>query len=526
MPRIVLTGATGSLAGRRFEHDATVVTIGRRAGHDVEVPEGDSQASADHCELRFDGRQWQLRDLGSTNGTLLRGQRLEGTAPVATGALIQLGPAGSTLMVQLEDRGGYQPALPPPGTRTGPAATEAQPPITQPGSVSSGRTAYYMALVGEKVGRSSRGLKVMIALLALVLVGGGVAAGLVISHQADKTEQLESDLQAQQKKLALAEKRIKAARKSLTSARKKLAKTSGKLTDLRLKMSQVDGEAKTELAKQAKSLEASRRKYEEQLRKQESALSALRDDSHRAEKIARDAERGLFMLIAPGPGGEQFGFCTAFAVDAKGGWLATNAHCLAVLRELKSLGRTAVARMNKNPDRTYPIVAFHGHSAYGPLFSADVAAVQVRLPPGQRLPVALKLAPTAKVRDKLASGQAIYTMGFPGKVMNERRPAADFRAAVISRLTSFDNDPGTAQSRRMVWHSALTSKGTSGSPIFDADGEVIAVNTGGLGSRTLTYTDPTTGRARSHIVYDATGLNFGVRVDALREVLAASGVTL
>ena len=47
----------------------------------------------------------------------------------------------------------------------------------------------------------------------------------------------------------------------------------------------------------------------------------------------------------------------------------------------------------------------------------------------------------------------------------------------------------------------------------------IAVNTGGLGAQYVVTNDPTTGKAKRTLTYDATGLNFGIRIDALHELL-------
>jgi len=65
------------------------ITIGRSARNDVCIP--DPFASRVHAEVRREGDQYFLQDLGSANGTLYNGSRVEGALPLAPGDLIQIG---------------------------------------------------------------------------------------------------------------------------------------------------------------------------------------------------------------------------------------------------------------------------------------------------------------------------------------------------------------------------------------------------------------------------------------------------
>src|SRR2546423_12405568 len=65
------------------------ITIGRSARNDVCIP--DPFASRVHAEVRREGDQYLLQDLGSANGTYYNGSRLDQTVPLTSGGRIQIG---------------------------------------------------------------------------------------------------------------------------------------------------------------------------------------------------------------------------------------------------------------------------------------------------------------------------------------------------------------------------------------------------------------------------------------------------
>jgi pSer/pThr/pTyr-binding forkhead associated (FHA) protein len=66
-----------------------VTTLGRDINNTVVVDDG--FVSSDHAMLAFRGRVWFLEDRGSTNGTFLNGQPVQGSVPMSYGDEIQLG---------------------------------------------------------------------------------------------------------------------------------------------------------------------------------------------------------------------------------------------------------------------------------------------------------------------------------------------------------------------------------------------------------------------------------------------------
>jgi serine phosphatase RsbU (regulator of sigma subunit) len=65
------------------------ITIGRSARNDLCIP--DPFASRVHAEVRREGDEYLLQDLGSANGTLYNGATVEGVVPLTAGGRIQIG---------------------------------------------------------------------------------------------------------------------------------------------------------------------------------------------------------------------------------------------------------------------------------------------------------------------------------------------------------------------------------------------------------------------------------------------------
>jgi pSer/pThr/pTyr-binding forkhead associated (FHA) protein len=75
-------------AGTSLPLDA-VTSIGRDVNNSIVID--DSFVSADHTLMSFRGRAWYVEDRGSTNGTWLNGQRVEGMVPLGYGDEVQIG---------------------------------------------------------------------------------------------------------------------------------------------------------------------------------------------------------------------------------------------------------------------------------------------------------------------------------------------------------------------------------------------------------------------------------------------------
>ena len=88
---VILEATAGPIAGRKIEIRAgSILRLGRTPKSDYAIGE-DSYLSSQHFAVEYDGTQCRIRDLGSSNGTFVNGERIseivvrEGDSVVAGG---------------------------------------------------------------------------------------------------------------------------------------------------------------------------------------------------------------------------------------------------------------------------------------------------------------------------------------------------------------------------------------------------------------------------------------------------------
>ncbi len=122
---------------------------------------------------------------------------------------------------------------------------------------------------------------------------------------------------------------------------------------------------------------------------------------------------------------------------------------------------------------------------------------------------------------RLRVGAPIATLGFPGELQGgeteDISPIATFKNGTISALRPpYQGDTYTSRDTYIIQHNLDLSGGTSGSPIFDARGRVVAINNAGI-----------------DVIFDIGGrqarvsqaaLGFGIRADKIRELLNQASV--
>ena len=85
--RLVIT--SGDKTGQSLPLTGDVITIGRSADSSLVIK--DDYTSTHHARLEIRGGTWILRDLDSTNGTLLGGVRVNGPTPVPMNTPVAIG---------------------------------------------------------------------------------------------------------------------------------------------------------------------------------------------------------------------------------------------------------------------------------------------------------------------------------------------------------------------------------------------------------------------------------------------------
>ena len=217
----------------------------------------------------------------------------------------------------------------------------------------------------------------------------------------------------------------------------------------------------------------------------------------------------LYVYTRPSDGARYaYQFCTGFAAYYTGAvW--TNAHCVDAMGEiavtlqnvrgadLEFWVARSGARFGGNDGRFYRILdQTWKHPDYdGTGRSEDVGLIAI----DGRLPVLFELLPRRFV-SALAVGQPIGTLGFPG-VLGSTGGATTvvtptFKDGVVSALRNIE---AGSTPHVQIQYNFDTSPGTSGSPVFDHGGWVVAVHNAG--------------------VEGGEALNFGVRVDEVWEFL-------
>src|SRR5438094_6717350 len=113
MPRLVLTSE--GLTGRTYELKTDKTTVGRVSDNAFEIPE--ASVSSHHAELTLRGHDVLVKDLGSTNGTFINGEKIE-EAVLKPGQILRVG------MIEMRLESGDVAAAPAPAAPSTSAAAQ------------------------------------------------------------------------------------------------------------------------------------------------------------------------------------------------------------------------------------------------------------------------------------------------------------------------------------------------------------------------------------------------------------------
>ena len=162
MIRATFTCLIGPQKGKRDNFDARTISIGRAPDNMLCLGEDARRVSSHHAEVMRRGDQYLLRDLGSTNGTMINGRRVI-VGELAHDDLIEFGAGGPLLRFSIE---GY-------ATKREPHSGNA--PQTQSSHVASNA----IAPIGSKpraAGGVKKNARLVAALVAAMMLGDSVAS--------------------------------------------------------------------------------------------------------------------------------------------------------------------------------------------------------------------------------------------------------------------------------------------------------------------------------------------------------------
>ena len=235
---------------------------------------------------------------------------------------------------------------------------------------------------------------------------------------------------------------------------------------------------------------------------------------------------------------------TAFAVDSS--TLVTNAHIIDALLDWDDF-IDSLNRENETDILTYWIVlqnlttspnfglgdqqnaffcweySYHNQWDSDDVNSPDIGTLHIE--EGSRLSQYVTLATRSAVY-QLKAGTPIATLGFPGELqgftdLGALYPIATFKNGTISALRPRFGDRSYTAPRDtyIVQHNLDLSGGTSGSPIFDSRGRVVAINNAGIDADFSGM-----GIDGDWPQISQAALGFGIRADKIHEALSAVGV--
>jgi pSer/pThr/pTyr-binding forkhead associated (FHA) protein/S1-C subfamily serine protease len=489
-------------SGQRFEARGTRIRIGRGRECEVRpVAENEGMISRVHAELSVGpSGGLSLRDIGSKNGTFLNGERITGATPVRLGDRIALGPGGPQLVVE--------------GMGTGPIKAAVRPPAaagmghdTVMGLINNalaqareerkrgkrGSTAFLKA-VAEEVGKDSRRkfrwLATIVVVLVLLLAGGVYGVYWLLTEQVQQTEferhTAEDSARAEAERLRqeLADARRQAApAATVDSLRAQLESAQARTTEL----GEALQRAQAALGQQLSAGETRRQEAQRELQRlrdqlteaQRTAPSSGTIDSLRRQLQATEVQaasldarmravRGTdFASIAQQNQGavglitvrfgKDFYNGTGFVISPDG-YMLTNWHVV-------------TDSGYPRPDTMWVTMADQASSRFADVVATsqerDIALIKIREYQGPFL-TAIDWGGT-----KSRQGEPAALIGYPAGMGFARLRSSVVRtsmtAGIISRVTD-----------DVIQFDGMTIGGSSGSPVFNANGEVISIHRAGL----------------------------------------------
>jgi V8-like Glu-specific endopeptidase len=187
---------------------------------------------------------------------------------------------------------------------------------------------------------------------------------------------------------------------------------------------------------------------------------------------------------------------------------------LASLKENGVRVRDIEIRLNHSNGESFRVSKVQVHPRYNPSGAEsgefDVAIFEIEGNTDCYFDIA-----TSKELHALKAGTPVASAGFPMEALvlvrdlNINKPEASYASGDIKKITDFENKDGGNKYNKSITHSIPAAGGSSGSPIFTANGKVIAVLWGVNHGGNITEL----GRVPSGLLH-----NYAVRIDQIKQM--------
>ena len=511
-------------SGAKVEFEITPVRIGRAPDNDLVISgEGAGVVSSAHAALEYDGAGWNVTDLGSSNGTLLDGARLAPKLPAAirNGSVIRLGDTGpqyrvsavtkrvvaATIVEKAASMSANAPTVAMTATPgTTPAAAQpaaansaAAPLATAKGAKPGARTATFERQLRDEKQKSARGMRTILIAAAATIVA---VAGAAVAYSRYSARQSEMALAARADALARREQATDSLRRLIEADAEQLrgrlaqAESGGassaivdSLTKALASATLRTTELETSLSRAEKSVAAQQKAADSVRTASSQELQRLRDELAKTgtAKVASKARDSLQkkLVVAEARSAE------VAQIDAK---VKASSANLAQLAQLNgpAVGMVVAWFGNKAVTGTGVVV-----SASGVLITTrrivreganEPDSITVMLSGTKKVLTVNELAIAEPAGPDLAvlqideyEGPVVQKVDWKGVAVHAGEsatiigvPVGADRAAPVKTLISAGVLATVGADQ--VQYSALTEIGSSGSPVFNAGGELIAIH--------------------------------------------------
>lgn len=431
-----ITGGARAGASERFEK--SVIAIGRHPLSDLRFDAAkDLDVSARHAEIRSVGDRHVLHDLGSTNGTFVNGERVQGERALKEGDVLLFGADGPRVSFHVAGAAKDAAAATAPG-RAAPKAPAA--PAAPPAAPRRPTEVRIAEAVHQQTGRLRQ---MVLGLGVLVLVGAGLTFLMLQRSTRENRAQLTRLLAANDSLARALVQRL--AQTGIADSALRAARNESEQLAARLRERQQSGGDISQLSAEMRTAQA------------RTAVIARMDYA----AIAAANRAAMVFLVVEMPDSTR-STGTGFNL-LPGGLIVTNRH---VVEEADGTRAQRIA------------VAFDG--TRGEWLQARIETVSttdelafLRLVRPGAFPV---IAGIASDGASSALGEPVGVLGYPlgtslvgmSGDINAMRPSATLGFGTVSKVLD-----------EALQLDAYAAQGSSGSPVFDGRGLVVGVVYGG-----------------------------------------------